>query len=348
MGYAIEKQITRPGMMRQKLSLSEKLAEQVKKDREEVFDIFEGRDPRKILIVGPCSAWPAEAIVDYATKLKAVSDKVKDKIKVIMRVYTQKPRTTLGWTGPINQPDPFKEPDLEKGITYCRQMMLDVLEAGIPVADEALFTHNEGYFADLISWIAIGARSGEDQEHRIYASLIAHPVGIKNPTAGNLDIATNSVLAAQNSHVFQLGGRQIRTTGNPHAHLVLRGGAGKANCDAESMRKALDLMNEKKIKNASIIVDASHDNSIDPKTGKKDPLLQPEILLDVVKSMKQDGKFMDGIKGFMIESFIKPGKQDMKKANSLEELDVGGLSVTDGCIGIDATKELIEKLGEEL
>lgn len=344
MSYVIEKIVPRANLVKDKLPLSEELQKQVEEDRKELFEIFKGKDKRKILIVGPCSAWPDTAVIDYAKKIKEVSDKVKDKIKIILRVYTQKPRTTIGWTGPINQPDPFKDPDLEEGIIYCRKMMIKILEIGLPIADEALFTHNEGYFSDLLSWIAIGARSSEDQEHRVFASMIDSPVGLKNPTSGNLQIAANSVLSAQNPHVFLAHGQQIKTTGNKHAHLILRGGAGGPNYKFERLQRAVIYLKENKVENLSILVDVSHDNSANLETAKKNPLLQPEIMVDVVESMKKDKELFNVIKGFMIESFNKTGKQDLKS----KDLDLSGLSVTDPCIGIEETKEVIDKLYDEL
>ncbi len=339
MDYTIQKVLPHPKEVKEKLSLADDLKAQVAQDQQEIFDILEGKDDRKILIVGPCSAWPDEAVIEYAKKLKPIADKVKDKLKVVLRIYTQKPRTTIGWTGPLSQPDPFGEPDYEAGIYYCRKMMLDVLEIGLPIADEALFTHNDGYFVDLITWIAIGARSTEDQEHRIFASMIPHPVGMKNPTSGNIPIAINSIIAAQHPHVFALHGRQVKTSGNPHAHLILRGGNGTPNHDFENLKKATQLLKEKEIQNPSIIVDLSHDNSIDPQTGKKDPMLQPKILDDVLESMQKDPEIEKHVKGFMIESFLEDGNQPLKEG----ELKFGK-SVTDGCLGFEKTVELVEKL----
>ncbi len=348
MAYIVEKIISRVELVKDKLPLPDDLRKQVDNDRDEICRIIEGKDKRKLLIIGPCSAWPDSAIIEYAKKLKDISDKVKDKIKIVMRVYTQKPRTTLGWTGPVNQPDPFAVSDIEKGIYYCRQMMIDVLKIGIPIADEALFTHNEGYFDDLLSWIAIGARSAEDQEHRIYASMINHPVGIKNPTSGDLNIAINSLIAAQHTHVFLLNGRQLRTLGNSHAHLVLRGGNGESNIYLDNLLKAERMLEESNVENFSIVVDCSHDNSIDPSTGKKDPTKQPEVLKRVFEHMKDEKDLMNVIKGFMVESFIKTGNQNLAEAKDMKDLDLRGLSVTDPCIGWEETEKLILEIYEEL
>ncbi len=348
MSYIIEKIIPNQDEIKQNLQVTEDILKLVEKDRKEICDIIEGKDKRKILILGPCSAWPNLAVIEYANKIKPIAELVKDKIKIILRVYTQKPRTTLGWTGPANQPDPFSISDLEKGIIYSRNLMIEILKIGLPIADEALFTHNEGYYDDLLSWIAIGARSSEDQEHRIFASMINHPVGMKNPTSGDLDIAINSVIAAQHSHVFLLNQKQIRTLGNAHAHLVLRGGNGKSNIFYDDLNKAKDKLFEAKVQNPSIIIDCSHDNSIDPSTGKKDPLFQPEVLLRVMEHINDNKELKKIIKGFMIESFLKTGNQNLKIAKNLNDLDLTGLSVTDACIGINETKELIEQLYEEL
>jgi 3-deoxy-7-phosphoheptulonate synthase len=331
--YVVEKIIPRPEYVLDKLPSSPELRERVQKDRQEIFDILEGRDQRKLLIVGPCSAWPDTAVIEYAKQLRAIARRVEDKLKIIMRVYTQKPRTMIGWTGPINQPDPFKPADIEAGILYCRNMMLQIAELGLPVADEAVFTHNEGYFSDLLSWIAIGARSAEDQEHRIYASMVNLPVGMKNPTSGDLEIGVHSVVAAQHPHVFLLHGRQIRTKGNPHAHLVLRGGRTMPNYDVEHLKKACAHLKKHTVSNPSILVDVSHDNC------KRDPLRQPEILLNVVDSMHRDEEIKTLVKGFMLESFLKTGNQDLKAG--VDHLDLTGLSVTDPCIGIEKSEELI-------
>ncbi len=341
MDYTIQKVLPHPKEVKEKLPLSDKLKARVKKDQQEIFDILEGKDDRKFLIVGPCSAWPDEAVVEYAKKLKPIADQVSDKLKIILRIYTQKPRTTIGWTGPLSQPDPFGEPDYEKGIYYCRKMMLDVLELGFPIADEALFTHNDGYFVDLISWIAIGARSTEDQEHRIFASMIPHPVGMKNPTSGNIPIAINSIIAAQHPHVFALHGRQVKTSGNPHAHLILRGGEGASNLLFGDLQESVKLLKEKNIQNPAIVADLSHDNSIDPATGKKDPMLQPKVLDEVLGSMQKDPEIAAHIKGFMMESFLEDGNQPLKK----EELKFG-CSVTDGCLGLEKTIVLTEGLAK--
>ncbi len=347
MPYTIEKELPKAQSVLEKIPLKKEFQDQVAQDRLDIKNILEGKDDRKIMIIGPCSAWPSEAVLEYAEALKPTVDKVSDKFKIILRTYLQKPRTTTGWLGPVNQADPFAEPDLETGTYYCREMMVKAVEMGYALADEALFTHNDSYFVDLLSWVAIGARSAEDQEHRIFASMIDHPVGLKNPTSGNIAIGVNSVIAAQHSHVFAFHGKQIRTDGNPHAHLILRGGNGKSNYDLDSLKEAAEILEIKKVQNPAILVDASHDNAIDSATGKKNPLNQGKIIGEVLDSMKKDPLVNKMIKGFMVESFLKDGNQNATQFPSSRELEYGK-SITDPCIGIEATKQMLLDLAEKI
>lgn len=346
MSYVIEKDIPKSNLVKLEYPISSELKNQILKDRSEIIDIIEGNSKKKLLVIGPCSAWPNSAVIKYANQIKEISDKVSNKIKIVLRVYTQKPRTTLGWTGSINKPNPLGISDISAGIIYCRKMMIQCLQVGLPIADEALFTHSEGYFDDLLSYIVIGARSSEDQEHRIYASMINHCVGIKNPTSGNLDIAINSIITSEHSHVFALGSRQIRTFGNKYSHLILRGGNDKPNIYLEDLKIASKLV--QKTNSKSIIVDVSHDNSIDPSTGKKDFRNQSKELLRVLKHLRENENLNQTIKGFMVESFIKEGNQDITNKKSLAEVDMEGLSITDKCIGIDDTIKLIKEIYEKL
>jgi 3-deoxy-7-phosphoheptulonate synthase len=341
MSYIIEKKLPTPEEISLELPLPNPLKYKVEKDKKEIIEIIEGKDKRKLLIIGPCSAWPSEAVLEYAKKIKEIEEKVNEKIKIVLRVYTQKPRTTLGWTGPFNQPNPFEPADMEEGIKYCRKMMLRILDIGLPISDEILFTQNEGYLNDLTSYLCIGARSNEDQEHRIFASMIEHPVGIKNPTSGDIDIGINSVIASQNPHTFLLHRKQVKSSGNQHAHLILRGGKGKPNISLPKLQKTHQTILEKELINPSIIIDASHENSIDIETNEKNPLNQPKVILNILKIMKEHPELNETIKGFMVESFIKTGKQDLSKANSILDLEVSGLSITDSCIGIYDTENLI-------
>lgn len=324
--------------------LSLKAQEQVDRDRQEVKDILSGKNKRLLVIVGPCSAWPYEAVLQYVQKLKNLSDKVSERLKLILRLYIQKPRTTKGWTGPINQPDPFLPPDIEKGIEYCRKLMVEVVEMGIPIADEAVFTHNANGFIELLSWVVIGARSTEDQEHRIFASMVDCAAGMKNPTSGSIEIGINSVIAAQHAHTFVLNGYQVETTGNPYAHLVLRGGfLTGPNYYAENLFQAKELLEKNKVLNPAVIIDASHDNSV--VDNKKDPKRQIKVVDDVIKILKENLELKSIVKGFMLESFLKEGNQKLDNLTS-ETVDRNGLSVTDACLGWQETEQLLLKLAK--
>jgi len=345
MSYEIQKQLPSAKQVLADLPLDPTLAALVQQDQQEVQDILAGRDDRLLMIVGPCSAWKSEDVIEYARQLQPVKDEIKDKIKIVFRCYIQKPRTTIGWLGPLNQTDPYAEPNLEEGIYYCRKMMIELLKLGFPLADEALFTHNDSYFVDLLSWIAIGARSCEDQEHRIFASMIPHPVGIKNSTSGHIGVGVNSIIAAQYSHTFAFHGNQIKTSGNPYAHLILRGGAGKPNCDEANMLKSARMLEEKGVQNPAIIVDASHENSV--RNGAKDPLIQPEVVNNVLACCAQNPELKKAVKGFMVESFLQDGKQNLKDFTCSADL-APGKSITDGCLGIEKTSEFLRSLYTDL
>lgn len=347
MAYQLIKKLPTVEELHEKFPLTEELKTQVANDIKGIKDILSGKDNRKILIVGPCSAWPEKAVIEYAKALLPIKEAVKDVLKIVLRVYIQKPRTTVGWVGPVNQPDPYSEPDLTKGFEYCRKMMIEVIKMGYAIGDEAVYTHKKGYFTDLYSWIAIGARSAEDQEHRLFASMLDCPVGMKNPTSGDLTTGVNSVIAAQYSHNFAIEGHQIKTDGNPYAHLILRGGGGKRNSDLESLLQSSEIIIAKNVKNPSLIVDISHDNSLDFETGKKNPLLQPEILSEVVNNMKENPLLSSTIKGFMIESFLNDGAQNINACTSSDDLEYG-TSITDGCIGLEKTITMIENLAKQL
>lgn len=321
-----------------KSPLSPEAQQRVFADREEIRRILDGRDDRLLLIVGPCSAWPSEAVLDFAKRLKALSDDVMDAIKIVMRVYIQKPRTIKGWLGPVNQPDPLAAPDIAKGAAYCRSMMVSAVEAGVPIADEAVFTHNAKGFAELLAWMAIGARSVEDQEHRIFASGTDCPVGMKNGTTGSIEVAVHGIVAAQHRHHAVFDGHQVETKGNKYAHLVLRGGASGPNYGVEHIEEAKALFEKHNVHNPAIIVDASHDNC--RFNGVKDPNRQAMVVREVmaVRAVNPDVRKL--VKGFMVESFIKEGAQKVESLGA-EALDRGGLSITDPCMGWEETEKLI-------
>lgn len=345
MNYTIIKRLPHVDDIIREIPLSDAGYDQIAKDRDEVKAILEGRDPRLLMIVGPCSAWPSAAVVEYATRMVTLADKVKDKIKVVMRVYIQKPRTTRGWTGPVNQPDPFAYPDIEEGVRYTRKIMVKVIEMGLPIADEALFTHNAKGFLELLSWVAIGARSAEDQEHRIFASAIDCAVGLKNPTHGSLAIGVNSIVAAQYPHVAVFDGCEVQTNGNKHAHLVLRGGDGTPNYSIAHLEEVQKHMKAHKVLNPAVIVDASHDNCLI--NGKKDHRLQPKVIETVLDELKERPDLAPLVKGFMVESFIKEGNQKADP-NNPSAIDLSGLSITDPCLGWKETEEMLLNLADRL
>lgn len=313
--------------------------------REEIKTILSGQDKRMLLIVGPCSAWPEQAVLDYARKLKELSDRVEGELKILMRVYVQKPRTTTGWAGPGTQPDPFAEPNLEQGRNYAQKLMREVTELGLPIADEALYLQNADGFLDMISWLAVGARSTENQEHRIFASRVNCPIGMKNPTSGSVEIGVNSVIAAQHSHTALVDGQQIQTQGNPYAHFVLRGGINGPNYYTHNLLKARKLLIENGIKNPAVIIDASHDNC--RVNGGKYPELQIDVIRSVMQNMEIHPELRSLVRGFMLESFLKTGKQNIGELNP-ETVDRSGLSVTDPCLGWERTQTLILDLANQL
>lgn len=312
-------------------------------DREEIKNILSGHDNRFLVIVGPCSAWPYDAVLVYAERLKRLSDAIQQRVKVVLRLYIQKPRTTKGWTGPVNQPDPFLPADIEKGIAYSRSLMVRVVELGLPIADEAVFTHNARGFIELLSWVAIGARSTEDQEHRIFASAVECPVGMKNPTSGRIDIGVNSIVAAQHPHTAVFNGYQVETGGNAYAHLVLRGGNDESNYDKESLHTAERLLTEQRVKNPAVLIDASHDNC--KKAGRKEYALQSQVVHAVLATLKEEPNLRRTVKGFMIESFIHEGSQKIEEQTP-ETVHRGGLSITDPCISWEETERLLRAIAQ--
>lgn len=346
MNYAIIKKLPPVDEIIQSIPLSNAGYQQITQDREEIKAILAGTNPRLLMIVGPCSAWPKEAVLIYAQKLAALNEQVKHALKIVMRVYIQKPRTTKGWTGPVNQPDPLAYPDIEAGIRYTREMMVKVIEMGLPISDEALFTHNARGFLELLSWVAIGARSAEDQEHRIFASAIDCAVGMKNPTSGSLEIGVNSVLAAQYPHVAVFDGYEVQTNGNPYAHLVLRGSSQEGpNYSCQHLETVKQHMEKHHIKNPAVIIDASHDNCMI--NGKKQPTQQAQVIRTALENLASQPDLKKLVKGFMIESFLKEGAQKVEGKNN-GEIDRNGLSITDPCLSWEKTAELLLELNNRI
>lgn len=345
MNYIRLKKLPRAEEIIQLYPLSNEGHRKIMHDRREIKDILEGRDHRLLMIIGPCSAWPKDAVFEYAQRLLKINERVKQSLKIVMRVYIQKPRTTKGWTGPLTQPDPYAEPNIEAGMHYVREMMVKIVELGLPIADECLFTHNSRGFLELVSWFAIGARSSEDHEHRIFASAADCPVGMKNPTHGSIPVSVNSVVAAQNSHITAINGYEIQTPGNPYAHLVLRGCNEMPNYSRTHLEAVKQHMSTHQIKNPAVIIDVSHDNCLI--NGKKDHRVQTDVIFEVMEYLKKYSALRQLMKGFMLESYLKEGNQKLEAFNATT-IDLNGLSITDPCLNWEQTENLLFTLADRV
>jgi len=309
----------------------------------EMSDIFEGRSKRLLLIIGPCSADNEDSVMDYITRLREVQEKVKDKIMIVPRVYTNKPRTTgEGYKGMLHQPDPNAAPDLLKGIIAIRKLHLRTLsETGFVSADEMLYPENHRYLSDILGYVAIGARSSEDQQHRLVASGIDVPVGMKNPTAGDISVMMNSIKAAQSSHIFLYRGWEVKSHGNPLCHAILRGyvdaqGKSHPNYHFEDLYSLYETYQASGLKNPALIIDTNHANS-----GKK-YLEQIRIAKEILHSCRYSPEVASIVKGLMIESYIEDGAQ------KISDCEIYGRSITDPCLGWEKTERLIYQLAEVL
>ena len=316
---------------------------QVKAARDEAINaVFDGSSDKFILIVGPCSADHSEPVLEYISRLRKVQEKVSDKIIIIPRIYTNKPRTTgQGYKGMLHQPDPEAQPDMYTGIVSIRQLHLAALrDYDFSCADEMLYPDNHRYLSDLLSYVAVGARSVENQQHRLTASGVGIPVGMKNPTGGDLSVMMNAIVAAQSSHTFIYRGWEVTSAGNPYTHAILRGyldGAGRSvsNYHYEDLLRVEELYEKSNLTNPSIIVDTNHNNS-----GKK-YLEQIRIAKDIVHSRNQNGDIKRLVKGLMIESYLEDG------ACKAEE-HIFGKSITDPCLGWEKTEHLILDIADKL
>ncbi|MEQ1179771.1 3-deoxy-7-phosphoheptulonate synthase [Acinetobacter nosocomialis] len=329
-----------PTELKLELPLSDVASQTVLKGRETIRNILDGSDKRLFVVIGPCSIHDPKAAHEYADRLKALSEKVKDTLYLVMRVYFEKPRTTIGWKGLINDPDMNDSFNIEKGLRIGRKLLLELNEKGLPCATEALDPNSPQYYQDLISWSAIGARTTESQTHREMSSGLSSPVGFKNGTDGGLTVATNAMQSVKYGHSF-LGLNEdgqvsiINTNGNPYAHVVLRGGNGKPNYDAGSVAEAENALAKAKVSN-KIMIDASHANS------NKDPYLQPLVLKNITEQILDGNK---SIVGIMVESHLKGGRQDIPE--NLCDLEYGK-SVTDGCIDWETTEKTLLEMHEAL
>lgn len=337
------RKIPNPQELKEQFPIPEQISK-IKAERDSVIkDIFEGKDKRLILVIGPCSADREDAVLDYMNRLVKVQEKVKDKIFMIPRVYTNKPRTKgVGYKGMLHQPNPNGEEDMLKGIIAIRELHTRVVtETGFTCAEEMLYPENHRYLSDLLSYVAVGARSVEDQQHRIVASGVGIPAGMKNPTSGDISIMMNSISAAQSKQKFLYRGWEVTTEGNPLAHAILRGyvdafGRTHSNYHYEDLKNLIDCYEkDKSLKNPSVIVDCNHANS-----GKK-YLEQIRIAKDVLHSCRESDEIKKIVKGLMIESYLLDGCQNVGGGEY-------GKSITDPCLGWEKTEKLIYEIAEIL
>ena len=346
MSFEFIKKLPTPQEIREKYPLSEELAAIKKARDEEIRKVFTGESDKFLVIIGPCSADNEEAVLDYAGRLAKVNEKVGDKLILIPRIYTNKPRTTgEGYKGMMHQPDPEKKPDLLAGLLAIRKMHIHAIEqTGLTAADEMLYPENYRYLSDLLSYVAIGARSVEDQQHRLTASGVGIPVGMKNPTGGDISVMMNSMIAAQHGHTFLYRGWEVTTTGNPYAHAILRGyvdkfGRNIPNYHYEDLQNLLEhyedvnASQQTTLANPAVIVDTNHSNS------GKQFMEQIRISKDVLHSCKVSKEIHNLVKGLMIESYIEDGAQKVGE-------HCYGKSITDPCLGWEKTEKLIYELAD--
>lgn len=342
MNMDFKRKLPVPKDVKAEFPLTEKMI-QVKAARDEAIKaVFNGTSDKFLLVIGPCSADHSEPVLEYISRLRKVADQVSDKIIMIPRIYTNKPRTTgHGYKGMLHQPNPDAKPDMYKGLVAIRELHMTALrDYDFSCADEMLYPENHRYLSDLLSYVAIGARSAENQQHRLTASGLDIPVGVKNPTGGDLSVMMNGIIAAQSAHTFIYRGWEVESEGNPYTHAILRGyvdftGRSASNYHYEDLLRVNDLYAQSGLSNPSVIVDTNHNNS-----GKR-YLEQIRIAKDIVHSRNQNGDIRRLVKGLMIESYIEDGAQDVHE-------HIFGKSITDPCLGWEKTEQLIFDLAEKL
>ncbi|MBQ9700945.1 MAG: 3-deoxy-7-phosphoheptulonate synthase [Lachnospiraceae bacterium] len=340
MSFKFIRQLPTPEEIKKQYPVPEQLVE-LKKNRDaQIADIFTGKSDKFLLIIGPCSADNEDAVLDYVSRLSKVQEKVADKVLIIHRIYTNKPRTTgQGYKGMLHQPDPEKKPDMLNGLLSIRHMHIRSMnETGLTAADEMLYPENYRYFSDILSYVAVGARSVENQQHRLVASAMEIPCGMKNPTSGNLSVMLNSVVAAQSSHTFLYRGWEVETTGNPLTHTILRGSVNKheqaiPNYHYEDLILLYELYQQKNLLNPAVIVDANHSNS------NKKYMEQIRITKDILHSRNNSTELKSFVKGIMIESYIEGGAQKIGE-------HIYGKSITDPCLGWEDSENLIYQIAD--
>ena len=329
-----------PKEIKEQYPLTAELAQVKARRDKEIADVFTGKSGKMVLIIGPCSADREDAVLEYCERLAKLQEAVSDKLVLIPRVYTNKPRTTGdGYKGLLHQPDPRKTSDMLEGVIAIRRLHTNVLaNTGLPTADEMLYPDNYRYLSDLLSYVAVGARSVENQEHRLTSSGIDIPVGMKNPTSGDISVMLNSIMAAQHPHTFIYRGWEVDTTGNPLAHAILRGyvnkhGESMPNYHFEELERLYNAYTAKGLQNMALIVNANHANS-----GKKYQE-QPRICKEVLHSCRHSGEIKSMVKGFMVESYLEPGCQKIGDG-------VYGKSITDPCLGWEETIRLVQDIAD--
>ena len=341
MGFTFNKKLPIPKEIKAMYPLSpENAAKKAQRDKE-IRDVITGADDRFLVIIGPCSADNEPAVMDYLHRLVPIQEQIKDKCIIIPRIYTNKPRTTgEGYKGMVHQPDPEAAPDLLEGLIAIRKLHIrNIEETGLTAADEMLYPENWWYLADLLSYVAVGARSVEDQQHRMTVSGFDVPAGMKNPTSGDMTVMLNSVVAAQHAHSFIYRGWDVDTTGNPLAHTVLRGTVNKRgqvlpNYHYEDLRLLCELYAQKNLQNPACVVDTNHSNS------NKQYLEQIRIAKEVLHSRRYNNDIHKMVKGLMIESYIEDGSQKIHD-------HIYGKSITDPCLGWKKTERLLYEIAEE-
>lgn len=346
MGFDFIKKLPTPEEIRNQYPIDAEI-QAVKDARDkELRDVFTGKSDKFLAIIGPCSADNEDAVLDYLTRLRNVQEKIADKVLIVPRVYTNKPRTTgEGYKGMVHQPDPEKQPNLLAGLVAIRKMHIHAIQtSGMTCADEMLYPENYRYLSDLLSYVAVGARSVEDQQHRLTASGVGIPVGMKNPTGGDISVMMNSMIAAQHGHTFLYRGWEVTTTGNPYAHAILRGyvdkfGRNIPNYHYEDLQNLLEhyedvnASQQTTLANPAVIVDTNHSNS------GKQFMEQIRISKDVLHSCKVSKEIHNLVKGLMIESYIEDGAQKVGE-------HCYGKSITDPCLGWEKTEKLIYELAD--
>ena len=338
--YEFIRKLPTPEEIKEQFPVSPELIALKKQRDAEIRDVFTGKSNKFLLIIGPCSADNEVAVCDYVTRLAKVNEKVKDKLILIPRIYTNKPRTTgEGYKGIVSQPDPEKKPDFLAGLIAMRKMQIHAMEeSGLTAADEMLYPENWPYVSDLLSYVAIGARSVEDQQHRLACSGFDVPAGMKNPTSGDLSVMLNSVYAAQHAHSFIFRGYEVKTSGNDLTHTVLRGATNKhgqnlPNYHYEDLNTLLSLYGERDLKNPACVIDTNHSNS------HKKFEQQIRIAKEVMHSRKLSADIHSLVKGLMIESYIEDGCQKVGEG-------IYGKSITDPCLGWASTEKLIYEIAD--